>query len=158
MAAVDYYLKIEGIKGESKDKTHKDEIEIQSFSWGAVQSGSASQGGGMGSGRVQMHDFNFTKTFDVGSSKTFLACATGEHKASAVLTCRKAGSEQQEFLVVTFTDILISSYNLTGGDSPMEQISFNFSKVQMAYKEQKQDGTLGGAVTASYDIKQQIAG
>jgi type VI secretion system secreted protein Hcp len=85
-----------------------------------------------------------------------LACANGEHIKKAVLTCRKAGKEQQEYLKVTFSDILVSSYQSggNGGDPlPLEQISLNFAKVEFEYKEQKADGTLAGAIKTGYDLK-----
>ena len=155
--AVDYFLKIDGIQGESQDKTHKNEIEIESFSWGATQTGTASHGGGMGAGRVSVQDFNFMMQVNKASPKLFLACAQGEHIKNAVLTCRKAGKEQQEYLKVTFTDLLVSSYQTGGagggGATPIDQISLNFSKMEMEYKEQKADGSLGGAIKAHYDLK-----
>ena len=155
--AVDYFLKLDGIQGESQDKTHKNEIEIDSFSWGATQTGTASRGGGMGAGRVAVQDFNFTMQVNKASPKLFLACAQGEHIKNAVLTCRKAGKEQQEYLKVTFTDLLVSNYVTSGagagGAAPMDQISLNFSKMEMEYKEQKADGSLGGAIKAHYDMK-----
>jgi len=155
--AVDYFLKLDGIQGESQDKTHKNEIEIDSFSWGATQTGTASRGGGMGAGRVAVQDFNFTMQVNKASPKLFLACAQGEHIKNAVLTCRKAGKEQQEYLKVTFTDLLVSNYLTSGagagGAAPMDQISLNFSKMEMEYKEQKADGSLGGAIKAHYDMK-----
>src|ERR1035437_9639480 len=64
----------------------------------------------------------------------------------------------QEFLKYSFFDVFISSYQTGGSDSPMEQCSFNFTKIQVDYKEQKIDGTLKGALTKSYDLKQQRAG
>ena len=155
MATVDYFLKIDGIQGESQDKTHKNEIQIESFSWGQVNTGTASTGGGMGAGRVQMQDFHFMMGVNKASPKLILACATGEHIKNATLVCRKAGKEQQEYLKITFSDLLISSYQ-TGGSGfvPTDQISFNYSKIEYEYKEQKADGTLGGAVKAMYDLKQ----
>lgn len=157
MAMVDYFLKIDGIEGESQDSKHKGEIEIESFSWGAAQMGTASHGGGMGAGKVQMQDFNFSMRVNKATPKLFLACARGDHIKNAILTCRKAGKEQQEYLKVTFTDILVSSYSAGGsaggGVVPMDQISLNFTKVEFEYKEQKPDGTLGGAIKAHYDMK-----
>ncbi len=163
MALVDYFLKIDGIQGESQDKAHKSEIEIESFSWGAEQSGTASHGGGMGAGRVQMQDFSFLMRVNKASPKLMLACAQGAHIKSAILTCRKAGKEQQEYLKVTFSDLLVSKYETKGtgeGNNivPLDQISLNFSKVEIEYKEQKPDGTLGGAIKAFYDMKQQVSG
>jgi type VI secretion system secreted protein Hcp len=162
MAIVDYFLKLDGIQGESNDSKHKNEIEIESFSWGATQSGSASHGSGMGAGRVNMQDFHFVMKINKASPKLMLLCATGQHIDSGILTCRKAGKDQQEYLKVTFSHLLVSSYQ-TGGSGgasvvPMDQISLNFTKVEMEYKEQKADGSLGGAIKAFYDMKEQVSG
>ena len=157
MAAVDYFLKIDGIDGESQDAKHKNEIDLESFSWGATQGGTMAFGGGGGAGKVQMQDFHFVMRVNKASPKLFLACANGEHIKKAVLTCRKAGKEQQEYMKFTFSDLLVSSYQTggSGGDVvPMEQISLNYAKIEVEYKEQKPDGTLGGAVKAGYDLKQ----
>ena len=158
MAAVDYFLKIDGIEGESQDKTHPNEIQLQSWSWGEVNQGSMGAGGGGGSGKVAMQDFHFTMGVNKATPMLLIACATGDHIKSAILTCRKAGKDQQEYLKYSFFDVFISSYQTGGSDSPMEQCSFNFTKIQVDYKEQKIDGTLKGALTKSYDLKQQRAG
>jgi len=156
MAAVDYFLKIDGIDGESQDSKHQGEIEVQSFSWGATNTGSMAQGGGGGAGKVVMQDFHFTTFHSKSSPKLMLACASGQHIANAVLTLRKAGKDQQEYTKVKFSEVLISSFQ-TGGSSgsinPSDQISFNFTKIEHEYKEQKADGTLGGTVKAGFDLK-----
>jgi len=157
MAAVDYYLKIKGIEGEAQDKTHKNEIEVESWSFGESNSGSHAHGAGGGAGKVAMQDFHFVMKINKASPKLFLACATGEHIPEAVLTCRKAGKEQQEFLKYKFSDLLISSYQ-TGGSAhgdivPTDQISFNFSKIEVEYKPQNADGSLGGSIPAGYNLK-----
>jgi type VI secretion system secreted protein Hcp len=155
--AVDYFLKIDGIPGESKDSKHKNEIDVLSWSWGESQTGTHSGGGGGGAGKVSMQDFHFTMAINKATPKLILACANGEHIKNAILTCRKAGKEQQEFLKFTFTDLLISSYQTGGsgggGEIPVEQISFNYSKIEFEYREQKADGTLEGPVKAGYDLK-----
>jgi type VI secretion system secreted protein Hcp len=157
MAVVDYFLKIDGIPGESADSKHKDEIELESFSWGAVQTGAPGHGGGGGAGKVQMQDFHFVMTVNKASPKLFLACATGQHLKQATFVARKAGKAQQEFLLYKFTDILVSSYQ-TGGSSggdllPMDQISFNFGRIEVEYRPQKPDGTLGPPGKAGWDAK-----
>jgi type VI secretion system secreted protein Hcp len=157
MAAVDYFLKLEGIEGESQDHKHKGSIEIESWSWGETQTGSHAYGGGGGAGKVSMQDFHFVMRVNKASPKLMLACASGEHIKKATLICRKAGKEQQEFLKITFTDLLVSSYQTGGSGSsdivPTDQISLNFSKIEFEYKEQKPDGTLGGAIKAGWDLK-----
>lgn len=155
--ASDYFLKIEGIEGESQDAKHRGEIEIDSFSFGATQVGAHAGGGGGGAGKVSMQDFHFTMKVNKASPKLFLACATGEHIKKAVLTCRKAGKEQQEFYMVKMEDFLVSSYQ-TGGSGhgdviPTDQISLNFAKIEFEYKPQKADGTLDAPVKAGYDLK-----
>jgi type VI secretion system secreted protein Hcp len=157
MASVDYFLKIEGIDGESKDQKHAGEIQLQSWSWGETQSGAMSAGGGGGAGKVSMQDFHFVMEVNKASPKLLLACASGQHIASATLTCRKAGTEQQEFLQYKFYELLISSFQTggSGGSSilPQDQISFNYTKIEVQYKEQTDTGSLGGAVTAGWDLK-----
>ena len=156
--AVDYFLKIDGIDGESGDHKHKNEIELESWSWGETQSGSHAHGAGGGAGKVAMQDFHFVMKVNKSSPKLMLACANGEHIKKATLTCRKAGKEQQEYLKVEMSDILVSSYQTGGSASndaiPMDQISLNFSKIEMEYKPQKADGTLDGPIKTGYDVKQ----
>jgi type VI secretion system secreted protein Hcp len=156
MAAVDYFLKIDGIQGESKADKHKNEIDIESFSWGASQSGTFAVGGGGGAGKVSMQDFHFTMPVNKASPALFLACAQGDHIKNATLTCRKAGKEQQEFMKVTMSDILVSSFQ-TGGSGggivPTESISLNFAKIEVEYKEQDATGKLMGSTKKWFDLK-----
>jgi type VI secretion system secreted protein Hcp len=157
MAAADFFLKIDGIEGESLDAKHKGEIPLLSWSFGAAQSGTSSHGSGAGGGKVNFQDFHFVMTVNKSTPKLIEKCADGSHIKQATLVCRKAGGEQQEYLKVTFTDILVSSYQIGGSGGsdlvPSDQISLNFSKIEFEYKEQKADGTLGGAIKTGYDQK-----
>lgn len=155
--AVDYFLKIDGIPGESQDKAHKDEIQVESWSWGETQTGTFGAGGGGGAGKVNMQDFSFAMSVNKATPKLILACASGDHIKKAVLTCRKAGKTQQEFLLYTFSDVLVSSYQ-TGGSSeiPTEQVSINYTKMEVEYKAQKADGSLDGGIKAGWDLKQNV--
>jgi type VI secretion system secreted protein Hcp len=154
--AVDMFLKLSGIDGESRDDKHKNEIEILSYSWGATNSGTMQQGGGGGRGKVSVHDFSITKKVDKATPKLFLACATGEHIPEAKLTVRKAGGEQQEFLTVKMSDLLVSSYQTGGASSdpvPTDQVSFNFAKIEIEYRQQRDEGTVGGTESACWDVR-----
>ena len=155
MAAVDYFLKIEEIPGESTDSRHKGEIEVASFSWGAAQTAGHGGGGG-GAGKVQLQDFHFVTTVGKASPKLFLACAAGQHLKEATLTARTAGKGQQEFLVVKLTDVIVSSYQSggAGGDTlPMDQVSLGFAKIEVSFRPQKPDGSLGPPETGGWDRK-----
>src|SRR5262249_16188836 len=110
MALVDYFLKIDGIPGESQDAKHKGEIQVLSYRFGESQAGTMGFGGGGGAGKVQMQDFHFAMNINKASPKLFLACATGEHIKQAVLTARKAGKDQHDYLRVKFSDCLVSSF------------------------------------------------
>ncbi|MGH9263837.1 MAG: Hcp family type VI secretion system effector [Acidimicrobiales bacterium] len=160
--AVDMFLKLDGIDGESTDKGHKNEIEIESFSWGASNSGSAAHGGGGGgAGKASFQDFSFTTRVSKASPRLFLACASGEHIKSALLTVRKAGGQQQDFLKVTMSGLLVSSYKAEGASGadaavPVDQVSLNFAKIQVAYAPQRPDGTLDREVTAGWDLQKNV--
>ena len=140
MAAVDYFLKIDGIAGESTDDKHKGEIEISSFSWG-VSNNIGSQSSGAGAGKVSVQDFHFTLHTNLASPNLMLACATGKHIPKAVLTLRKAGGNHEEYLVINLQDCLISSFSPDGtavgnpkvDDRPVESISLNFNKIEWIY-------------------------
>jgi type VI secretion system secreted protein Hcp len=156
--SADYFLEIDGIKGESNDSKHKDKIQLMSWSWGESQSGSFATNAGGGAGKVNMQDFSFAMTMNKASPEIMLACATGKHIKKGQLICRKAGEKQQEYLKIHFTDLLISSYQTGGaggGDElPVESISFNFATIKFEYAPQKADGTLDTPVIRGYDVKQ----
>src|SRR5262249_5095697 len=103
MAAVDYFLKVGGIEGEASCDKHKGEIDVASFSFGVSQMGSHGAGTGGGTGKAHFTDLNIHTKVNKGSPKVFLGCAVGEHYKKAVLTVRKAGKEQQEYMKVTLT-------------------------------------------------------
>ena len=151
----DYFLQITGIAGESKEAKHKDWIDVLSWSFGETNAGTAAAGGGAGAGKVQMSDFSFMKATSKASPKLFLACAQGQRMKEAKLSAVKTGAMQQEYLSWTFSDVLISSYQTTGsgGDISMDSVSLAFSKVQVEYKPQNPDGSLGTPVVAGWDVK-----
>jgi type VI secretion system secreted protein Hcp len=152
----DYFLKIDGIEGESVDAKHVGWLDVDSWSWGESQPLQPGTGTGAGVGRVQFRDFQFTSRVSKASPKLFLACASGQHIKEARLVGLKAGKEQHEFLTWTFSDVLISSYETAGAegaDAPYDSVSLNVSKVSVAYKGQRPDGSLDAPVTAGWDSK-----
>lgn len=155
--AVDMFLKIEGVEGEEEDAKHKGEIRLESKDISAVQEGSANLGKGMGAGKVAFHDVNCTARTSKASPTLMMACASGEHFKKATITARKAGKDQQDYLIITLSDVLVSSFHIgasaTGSDIPLDTFALNFSKIEFEYKEQKADGTLGGKVKKGWDVK-----
>jgi type VI secretion system secreted protein Hcp len=157
-AVFDSFLKIEGIPGESRDSKHKDEIEVLSFSFGATSSGSLGAGGGGGAGKVNFQDFHFVHRLDKASPNLLLACANGKHYKEAVLTLRKAGKGQLEYLKIKLTEVLVSSYQLggsaEGGESvPMGEFSLAFGRIRLDYSEQSATGKPGPTTSMEWDVK-----
>ena len=154
--AVDYLLKIDGVDGESTDDKHKGEIELESFSWGETNTAGGPGGSGGGSGKVQVQDLLVTMHVSKASPMLMLGCATGKHHKEAVLTVRRVGKSQQEFLIIKLNEVLVTSYQ-TGGsaqsDVLLDQASLGFSTIQMDYRPQKADGSLGPPVKAGWDVK-----
>jgi type VI secretion system secreted protein Hcp len=160
--AFDSFIKIGDIKGEATDKKHKDEIEVLSFSWGATQTGTASYGGGGGSGKVQLTDFSFVHKVDKASPILFQKCCLGEHIKEANFVVRKAGGDQLEYLKVKFTDVLVSGIRPGGAaqgadEIPLEEVSLNFAKIGVDYQPQGPDGkAAGGPIHGGWDLKANV--
>ena len=156
--ASDYLLEIEGIKGESQDKAHKETIEVHSFSWGVSQPGTFSLGAGGGAAKCSFSDASFSTVVNKASPVLMQSAATGKHIKKAVLHVRKAGDDPQEYYTITFSDVLVSSYQSggsSGGDSlPMDSFSLNFAKIEYGYKPQKSDGSLDSEVKTSWNLKE----
>ena len=152
--AVDTFIKIGDIKGESSDAKHKDEVDTLSWSWGLSNTGGPGSGGGGGAGKTTFQDLTFTHLLDRASPLLMKACATGQHLKDATLTARKAGKGQLEFLIVKMNDVVITSVALAGsGEPPSENVTLQFAKIDLEYKTQKPDGTAGDSVFFKYDIK-----
>jgi type VI secretion system secreted protein Hcp len=82
---------------------------------------------------------------DKSSPLLAMASCDGKSPGQATFVARKAGRDQQEYLKIKLTDIIISSYNTSGSsdDKPLETVSLNFGKAEIEYAPQKDDGTLG---------------
>lgn len=156
MAQVDMFLKLDGIKGESKDHKHKDTIHIESFSFGLSQSGAHGAGGGGGSGKVVVHDISVTKAVDASTPDLALHCSNGKHIKEGLITVRKAGENPVEYLKIKLIDILISGVQMAGHGSAAlsENLTLNFSKFHVIYQEQGADGKAAGSPKeVGWDVK-----
>jgi len=155
--AVDMFLKLGDIKGESMDHAHKDEIEILAWSWGMTQSGSMHVGMGGGSGKVSVQDCSVTKWVDKSSPNIMQRCCSGKHYDKATLTVRKAGDNPVEYVKLTMFDVLITSISSGGSggeDRVTENISMNFSKFKHEYPPQNADGTPAATIPTVFNIRE----
>jgi type VI secretion system secreted protein Hcp len=159
MAAVDIFLKLDGIPGDSTDAKHKGEIVLESFSWGETNTVSHLGTGtaGAGAGKVSFQDFHFTSRVSKASPKLLQACASGQHIKDAVITLRKSNPQSEtqfEFLFYKFDTVVITSVQDAGDTSavPNESVSFAFAKVAVELKEQTAAGGVGTSVTFAWDL------
>jgi type VI secretion system secreted protein Hcp len=153
--AVDMFIKIGDIKGESKDDAHKEEVDVLAWSWGLSQSGNAHAGSGAGAGKVNVQDLSLTKWVDASSTALIVAACKGTHIKEAKLTVRKAGDSPLEYIKITLTEVLVSSVQ-TGGsggeDRLTENVVLNFAKFKVEYTTQADTGGKGTTSTAAWDI------
>ena len=156
----DMFIKIGAIGGESVDRGHKGEIDVLAYSWGASQSGTMHTAVGGAAGKVDVQDLSLTKWVDKATPNLFLACCNGKHVGEAELTVRKAGEQSLEYFKITMQDVIITSVSTSGSGNEnrlTEQVSLNFSKVQVSYTPQKPDGSGDAEVLVGWDIAANVA-
>ena len=155
--AVDSFLKIDGIKGESTDDKHKNWIEISSFSSGISQptSATASSAGGATTERCYHQDFSITKEMDIASPDIALFCCNGKHVKEVIVELCRAGEKKLPYMKYTMNNVVISSYSPAGGGGlPNESVTYNYGKIKWEYTQQKSAGGGGGGkATGGWDLE-----
>jgi type VI secretion system secreted protein Hcp len=157
--AIDIFIKIGDIKGESTDAQHKDEIQVLAWNWGMSQSGTTHQGSGGGAGKVSFQDLSFSHSVDKASPILMLACASGQHQPEATLTVRKTGARPFEYLKIIMSDVIVASVTTGGSASEgrlSETVSLNFAKVKVTDTPQKPDGSADTPITFDWDITRNV--
>lgn len=156
MSASDIHLKLNGIKGESTSVPHKDEIDVESWTWGVAGVSASPGGGGGGAGRARFTDLSFTHRVDRASPDLWKACATGRHVRDAVLSVARPGAGTQDYLVVKLRDVSVTSVAMSDAAAdalvPLESVSLAFAKVEYSYRPQNPNGSLGAAVEFKFDL------
>lgn len=152
--AIDMFLKLESVDGESVDAQHTDEIDLLTWGIDARQTGTSHSGGGSGAGRVSISEITITKNVDKSSPTLFLFCCNGKHIPSGTITVRKAGGDALEYMVVELEDILVTGYSTTGGGAEqlVESVSLSCKRMGIVYTPQAEDGTGGAAVGHGWDV------
>ena len=151
-----YFLKLDGIPGESTDAKHKDEIELVSFAWG-VTDAAGPIGGAGGAGRAKFQDFHFTMLVNKASPLLFLATASGKHVKEGNLAVRRADKTKLEYLKIKFTDVLVTSFEEVGGtEQPQEAISFAFGTIAIEFTPQSAKGAPGTVLKVGWDLSRNV--
>ncbi len=152
-AANVYFLQIDSIDGESTDINHPKWIEINSFSWGISNAGSTG-GGGAGSGKAVVEDFDWFQSVDKTTPKIFTTVASGLHIKKVTLDVAKAGASKDSFFQMIFEDVLFTKLKVNGtGSSLIEEAALNGVKITLRYRPQDDKGGFGAWVEGSFDQK-----
>ena len=183
MAAIDFFLKLDGIPGESSDSKHTNEIELHAVHMAVLQTSTTSSAtGGQGGGKAAFEGIHCKAVSSKASPKLFLQCCNGQPIANAVLSIRKAGGTQQDFYVFTMTNVLISSFKTGAGfqlettndnktiswsgsdgdESQTESLalqhcidhfSLSYGSLDIAYSPQVKDGSVGDAIHGGWNVQ-----
>ena len=150
------FLRIDGVDGESADAKHKGAIDVLGYDWGLVAP-VASRAGGAAAGKVAFEDLRIVARTSKASPTLFLHCASGKVAKEAVLSVRRAGGKQDDYLVVRLKSVRVTSYEQGASDeddAPLDDLSLAFDRIEVEYRAQDPKGTLGPPVKAGWDVKQ----
>ena len=155
--AVDMFLELEGVKGETSDKAFKSKhaMDLLAWSWGISNSGTFHSGTGGGAGKASFQDVSVSKYIDLASPNLMLFCSNGKHIGKGTITVRKAGENPLEYLKISMEKILVSSYSTggSGGEERLtENVTLNFAKVKVEYAGQDEKGGKSGSNDYGWDI------
>jgi type VI secretion system secreted protein Hcp len=148
--AVDYFLTLDGIQGESEDEKHKNDIQILSWSWGGSQTSSVAGTGGSGAGKVSLSDFSIMTYFDKSTPKVFKSICAGTHIKTGTMNAIKSGADGKPYLKVDFKELFVTSLQISGSSEvPSVSISFSYNEIKIDYSTQNEQGnvTSTGPVT-----------
>jgi len=152
--AVDFFLKLDGIEGESGDEKQKNWIQLLSFSWGGSQVTSVAGTGGSGAGKADLSDFSIMKYMDKASSKIFKSMISGTHIKTGTVFAVKSGADGKPFLKIDFKELYVTSHQISASSEiPTESVSFSYNEIKLEYSAQNEQGILTTTGAVTYDLK-----
>ncbi len=164
MAVTDFILAIEGLEGESRQGA-PNETNIDIMGWAWEENSPRDPRSGLAGGKVSMKDFDFTMRTNTASPFLMYACSINTEFPKATLTCRKAGpasGRQEVFLTYILEKVYVTSYRSVGGGDnptsdgnviPIDRFTLAFAKLEIRYRRQNPDGSLGGTIIKTWDLR-----
>lgn len=149
-AAVDAYLKLDGVDGESRAAGYEGQTEVLAFRF-SIDSDSGFGGGG---GAPVLSRFRFTTLADKASPVLAKKALQGVHFASGQLSfVRSTSAGPRQFMTVKFTSATVTHWELGGVAEPSRLLRFdlNPSSFEIGYRPVDAQGGLGGEVKFSYN-------
>ena len=150
-----WFLKMDGIPGESTHIAHKGEIEVESWSWGVTHQGALYAGGGGGVGKATLSDLNVVTSMSAASPLLLKACVSGSHIKQTTLSGVRSAGKGVDFVRYKFADVMVTAVQQgdSGSDEPTEHLSLTYAKVEVTYTPQAPSGQPGTPVVFAYDVK-----
>jgi type VI secretion system secreted protein Hcp len=153
--AVDYFLKLDGIQGESVDDKHKDWIQISSFSFGASAVTSVSGTGGSGAGKVDVGDFNVMTFLDKATTPLLKSIFAGKHIKTGNFEAVKLGAGGKPFVKIDFQELYVTSIQASATDEiPHVSVSFSYNQIAFEYSQQNEQGIVTTTGKATFNVKE----
>lgn len=163
MAKGDIFLKLTSkragaIKGEAKDSTHNDEIDVLGWSWSMDFPTDLRTGGR--TGRASLRALVVTKACDISSTAIMTVANTNEEISQAVLSVRKSGGGAIDYMTLTLKEASVSAYEIAWHDMPIpqmiERFEMRFKSIEVKYSPQSDSGQKGGATVFVGQVTESI--
>jgi type VI secretion system secreted protein Hcp len=153
--AVDYFLKLDGIQGESVDSNHKDEIQILSWSWGGSNVSTVAGTGGSGAGKASLSDLSIMAYFDKSTPKFFKSLCAGTHIKTGVMSAIKSGADGKPYLKVDLKELFVTSLQISASSEiPTVSVSFSYNEIKVDYSTQNEQGNITSTGPVTYNTKE----
>ncbi len=155
--AVDYFLKLDPVKGETAADGFTDQIQVLSWSWGGSNTSTVSGSSGSGAGKADLSDLNIMVTLDKASPELFKGMTAGTHYKKGTLSAVKTGAKGKPYLTVDMEEVFVTSLQLSASSEvPSVSVSFTYKTIAIEYKQQATDGTLTSTGTVKYDLRTNV--
>jgi len=161
MASVSYFLKLEGVEGESQIDGHKGEIQLEEARWTQENVGGGTDSEGPGAGAVKMNDFVVFMRTNKATPNLMLACPKGDSFSTAVITFRKDNLDYLKWhlapvKVSRFIHVAKESVSPSGEKTvvPLDEVHLHFQTIDCEHKGQKKDASGGGSNKKGWDKKE----
>ncbi|MCV2363366.1 type VI secretion system tube protein Hcp [Paucibacter sp. DJ1R-11] len=152
--SIDFFLKFDGVDGESTHIDHPGEIELLNWSWGVKSANGGAPGVATGPGKTSPGDFVFSHMYDKASPLLAKHCASGKFCKVLKLSARKSGDGQKDFLLITMKDVLLTSVSPAAhaGGEILEEVHCTYRDIEFSYKPADKSGGLGAAVMFGWNV------
>ena len=148
--AVDIFLRIDGITGESQDANFKGQIQLESFSFGAAHV--VSIGSGSGAGKLSFTPITVTKQADTTSPVLFLAVCEGTRFGSATVSFAQAGTNAA-YITFDLGTVIVSGITTSATIGvPVETITLVCESLKYTVVVRNSAGTVTNTVTDGWDV------